>query len=109
MRDFILEATLLEVQRFSTAAPQFFRRCTKACNVMGFEIPEGSYAVFALYAAFMDSALFPEPEQFNPYRFIEENNDGQYVVKNYDFMIAFGAGTIQYSAVQRSTVQYSTI
>lgn len=54
----------------------------------GFEVPEGTNAVIVTYALHRDPRYFPDPEAFQPERFLPENTAGR---PPYAF-IPFSAG-----------------
>ncbi|XP_050388964.2 cytochrome P450 2D3 [Patella vulgata] len=66
------EATLLEVQRLSSAVPMSAPHTTnKDTVVKGYLIPEGSLVYANLYACHRDSRYWKEPLEFKPERFLD--------------------------------------
>lgn len=54
----------------------------------GFHLPQNSQVIPLLHAVHMDPNLWDEPEQFNPFRFI--NSEGK--VTKPDYFLPFGVG-----------------
>ncbi|XP_072018492.1 cytochrome P450 2U1-like [Amphiura filiformis] len=82
-------AVLLEVQRIVTMTPlSDFRAANKEASLSGYRIPKGATIISNFYAAMRDQIPFPEPDQFKPERFIDEN--GEYVERKE--VIPFGIG-----------------
>ncbi|XP_072035941.1 cytochrome P450 2U1-like [Amphiura filiformis] len=82
-------AALLEVQRHVTLAPLLdFHAAGNETSLSGYHIPKGATLVSNAYAVMRDPIAFPEPEQFRPERFIDEN--GEYFEKSE--VIPFGLG-----------------
>ncbi|KAI8510973.1 hypothetical protein Bbelb_118890 [Branchiostoma belcheri] len=67
------EATILEIQRIRPAVPLSVAHNTSAATVLhGFDIPANTLVIPNLWSAMMDPALTPDPETFNPDRFLDE-------------------------------------
>ncbi|XP_072018591.1 cytochrome P450 2U1-like [Amphiura filiformis] len=82
-------ATLWEIQRHVTMLPlNDFHAAGNETSLSGYRIPKGALIIANLYAVMRDPIAFPEPDQFKPERFIDEN--GEYVEKKE--FIPFGVG-----------------
>ncbi|XP_072019395.1 cytochrome P450 2U1-like [Amphiura filiformis] len=82
-------ATLLEIQRHATLTPLLdFHAAGSATSLSGYCIPKGATIILNSYAVMRDPIAFPEPDQFKPERFIDEN--GEYVESRE--VIPFGMG-----------------
>ena len=70
----ILQATVSEVQRLSSIAPLAIAHRTKtSVEVEGFSFPPSSTFFSNLHFIMRDPSNFPDPEAFNPLRFIGED------------------------------------
>lgn len=69
------------------------RVCNKPYQVPGtdFTIPEGMRVYIPIYAIHHDDRFYPNPEEFNPERFSEENGN------NARKFLAFGDGKFLFS------------
>ena len=84
------EAFISEALRKSTIAPfGLFHYATETAKVAGYTIPKGSWVAVNQYFIHHDPAIWGDPENFRPERFLSE--DGKSVVKN-DNLIAFSVG-----------------
>ncbi|KAK6165415.1 hypothetical protein SNE40_022345 [Patella caerulea] len=84
------EATLLEVQRLSSAVPMSApHTTTKDTIVKGYLIPEGSLVYANLYACHHDSRYWKEPLKFKPERFLDSSGK---VSKQPAALIPFSIG-----------------
>ncbi len=82
-------AALLEIQRHFTLTPLGdFKASNEETSLCGYLIPKGATIITNIYAVMQDPITFPEPDQFKPERFIDEN--GEYVEKKE--VIPFGIG-----------------
>lgn len=70
-----LQRVLNEVTRLH-AVPLLMRRATEPVEIGGREIPAGTEMGFSLYALHQDPRCFPEPERFDPDRWLPERNPG---------------------------------
>ncbi|XP_078663479.1 cytochrome P450 2U1-like [Branchiostoma floridae x Branchiostoma belcheri] len=67
------EATILEIQRIRPIAPLSVPHTTSAATVLrGFDIPANTFVIPNLWSAMMDPEVSPEPETFNPDRFLDK-------------------------------------
>ncbi|XP_078667418.1 cytochrome P450 2U1-like [Branchiostoma floridae x Branchiostoma belcheri] len=67
------EATILEIQRIRPAVPLSVAHNTSAATVLhGFDIPANTLIIPNLWSAMMEPAVAPDPETFNPDRFLDE-------------------------------------
>ena len=84
------DAVLSEVQRISDVAPFALPHGTlEDTTLLGYTIPKGSVIIPNLASVHQDPTLWPNPEQFNPGRFLDEQ--GKY--RKPDEFIPFGIGT----------------
>ncbi|XP_072035377.1 cytochrome P450 2U1-like [Amphiura filiformis] len=82
-------ATLLEIQRHVTLVPlSVFHSASDDTSLHGYRIPKGATLVSNLYAVMRDPNMFPEPDQFKPERFI--NDEGKYFER--EEVCPFGVG-----------------
>ncbi|XP_072035944.1 cytochrome P450 2U1-like [Amphiura filiformis] len=82
-------AALLEIQRHVTMLPlSDFHTAGNEISLAGYCIPKGATIVPNLYAVMRDPISFPEPDQFRPERFIDEN--GEYFESGR--VVPFGVG-----------------
>jgi cytochrome P450 len=83
------EAVIHEVLRFSTIVPfGIFHATTEDVNFHGFFIPKDTMIIPNLYSAHFDEAVWGDPENFRPERFIDEN--GKF--KKNENLLAFSTG-----------------
>lgn len=86
----LLEATVLEVLRMSSFMPFALPHCTtRDTSVSEYPLPKGSIVFVNLWACSRDARYFDKPDEFNPYRFMDENKLN--VVRSPCFL-AFSAG-----------------
>ncbi|XKL66993.1 hypothetical protein PGB90_010413 [Kerria lacca] len=84
-----LEATLMEIQRYSTPVPVAIpHRALRDCELMGFKIPKGTYLLPSIWSVHMDENHWKDPFVFRPERFIDEY--GKIIQDNY--FMPFGIG-----------------
>lgn len=83
-----LEASIKEALRLTTPDSVGMRLCTEETTVAGIRFKPGMCVDIPLAAMHRDPEYFPEPEKYNPERFLPENKDK---VKPFSF-IPFGAG-----------------
>ncbi|MER8184534.1 cytochrome P450 [Kitasatospora sp. NPDC094015] len=67
------------------------RRAVAPVRLNGVTIPAGTEVAFSLYAVHQDPALYPDPERFDPDRWLPERRAGQ----PREAFIPFGAGSRQ--------------
>ncbi|XP_019631170.1 PREDICTED: cytochrome P450 2U1-like isoform X1 [Branchiostoma belcheri] len=85
-----VSACLLEVMRIRTLGPLSVPHATtEAVNVQGYHIPKGTQVLPNLYSLHMDPAYWPDPERFDPGRFLDA--EGNVINKPESFM-PFGGG-----------------
>uniref|UniRef100_A0A914DTF6 Cytochrome P450 n=1 Tax=Acrobeloides nanus TaxID=290746 RepID=A0A914DTF6_9BILA len=76
-----LEATVMEVQRCANIAPfGIFHRNRQEAILDGYQIPKDSIILMNIWSTMRDFQLFPEPEKFNPERFLTK--DGSEIDKD---------------------------
>ena len=67
------EAVLMEIQRKSCLAPFAVPHTNvEEMNFRGYTIPPGKMVVSNLYSVCYDPEIFPDPEKFDPDRFLDE-------------------------------------
>ena len=67
------------------------RRATAPVELGGVTVPAGTEIAFSLYAVHQDPALYPEPERFDPDRWLPENREGM----PREAFVPFGSGSRQ--------------
>lgn len=67
-----LDRVLLEVERLHPPVGGGFRRVVKPFTFQGYTVPAGWLLLYSAIATHSDPTLFPEPERFDPDRFIEK-------------------------------------
>ncbi|XP_066298812.1 cytochrome P450 2U1-like [Branchiostoma lanceolatum] len=84
------EAFLAELGRAATIAPtSVYRAASRDTSFHGYHIPEGTTVVALLWSVHYDPEHFPNPEKFDPGRFLDAQ--GQY--RKDDHVIPFGVGS----------------
>jgi cytochrome P450 len=79
-------AVLKEAMRLYPAAPITGRRSIEDTSIGGYDIPSGSDVVLSVWSIHHRADIWPEPERFNPDRFLGKPDIGR-----YEWM-PFGAG-----------------
>ena len=64
------------------------RRALEPIEISGFQIPAGAEVAFSLYALHRDPALYPEPDRFDPERWLPERR----AERPREGVVPFGAG-----------------
>ena len=83
-------AVVLELQRWASVVPSNLPRKANAdCVVAGHTIPKGTTVFINLWSVHHDPTAYPEPENFDPNRFLDSSKSS--VVKRED-LIPFSAG-----------------
>ncbi|XP_035685604.1 cytochrome P450 2U1-like, partial [Branchiostoma floridae] len=70
-------ATLAEVQRINSIVPLLVRGASRDTTFNGYNIPQEGSLLVNLWSVHMDPQLFPEPNTFQPERFLDQ--DGNFV------------------------------
>ncbi|XP_001658816.2 cytochrome P450 4c3 [Aedes aegypti] len=83
-----LECCIKEALRLFPSIPLIARKLTESVNVGDYTIPAGTNAVIVVYQLHRDTQIFPNPDKFNPDRFLPENSQGRH---QYAY-IPFSAG-----------------
>lgn len=74
----LTEATIMEVQRLGNLTPLgVLRRTMTISKLCGYDIPEDTIVVPLLTSVLSDPETYPEPDKFDPTRFLVRN-DGEY-------------------------------
>uniref|UniRef100_A0A674K186 unspecific monooxygenase n=2 Tax=Terrapene triunguis TaxID=2587831 RepID=A0A674K186_9SAUR len=82
-------AVVHEIQRFIALVPLGVPRAvTREVHLKQYVIPKGTTIFPALKSVLYDSREFPNPEQFNPGHFLDENG----AFKKSDYFVPFSAG-----------------
>ena len=86
-----VEAFIMEVLRFANIVPMSTPHAVvddRDIEFEGYRIPKGTAVMFNLDSVLMDPAIFNNPKEFNPERFLDDNGE---VVRQKEF-IPFGVG-----------------
>ncbi|XP_035687382.1 cytochrome P450 2U1-like [Branchiostoma floridae] len=81
-------ATLAEVQRINSIVPLVVRGASRDTTFNGYNIPQEGRILINLWSVHMDPQLFPEPNTFQPERFLDKN--GNFV--KHEALIPFSMG-----------------
>lgn len=74
----LVEATILEVQRLVDGSPLGNPRKTlQPSKLFGYDIPAGTVVIPLLTSSMKDPKIFPNPNQFDPRRFLKSEADNQ--------------------------------
>ncbi|GFT92282.1 cytochrome P450 4c3 [Nephila pilipes] len=68
-----LNCVLKETNRLYAVAPIIGRLVKEDMNICGFKVPKGSTCLVSIYFLHRDKDVFPDPEKFDPDRFLPEN------------------------------------
>ncbi|XP_035662563.1 cytochrome P450 2U1-like [Branchiostoma floridae] len=99
------EATILEIQRIRPIVPLSVPHTTSAATVLhDFDIPANTFVIPNLWSAMMDPTVAPDPETFNPDRFLDE--DGTLV--RPEWFIPFSLGRRQCLGEQLAKMELFT-
>ncbi|KAL0568030.1 cytochrome p450 [Marasmius crinis-equi] len=84
-----IEAIFRETLRWSPVVPLGLWKATSEEDIVdGYYVPKGATVINNIWAISRDEAIYPDPESFNPERFLKE--DG--TCNDDDTMFIFGAG-----------------
>ncbi|CAL1283598.1 unnamed protein product [Larinioides sclopetarius] len=105
-----LDCVLKETDRLYPAIPLFARQATEDSNVCGYVIPKGTSCVVPLYFLNRNEDVFPEPNKFDPDRFLPENSSN---IPEYGY-IPFSAGArscigYKYAEMELKTIMCSIL
>ncbi|XP_010259651.1 PREDICTED: flavonoid 3'-monooxygenase [Nelumbo nucifera] len=89
-----LQAVIKETFRLHPSTPLSVpRMASEGCEINGYYIPKGSTLLVNVWAIARDPAIWPEPLQFRPERFLPGSKHANVDVRGNDFeVIPFGAG-----------------
>nr|AIT16229.1 cytochrome P450 family 4 protein [Sternaspis scutata] len=68
-----LECCIKEALRLFPSVPMFARTISEDCVIGGYDVPEGTTAVVVTAALHRDPDHFPDPEKYDPDRWLPEN------------------------------------
>ncbi|XP_078575958.1 cytochrome P450 2D15-like [Branchiostoma floridae x Branchiostoma japonicum] len=78
------EATIREAQRIRPIAPSSVPHETTApATIMGHQIPAGTFIIPNLWSLHMDPKCWPDPERFDPTRFLDANGQLKTSVESF--------------------------
>ncbi|KAJ0968500.1 hypothetical protein J5N97_025417 [Dioscorea zingiberensis] len=87
-----LEALVKETLRLHPATPLLLARYpTATCNIAGYTIPKGTKVFINVWSIHRDPAVWENPLEFKPERFLTEMSKCDYYGNNFNF-IPFGSG-----------------
>lgn len=84
-----LEQVLQEVLRRIPPVGGAFREILETCEFNGYQLPQGWNVLYGIGQTHQESAVYPEPNQFNPDRFNLEQGEDK--TKTYSY-VPFGGG-----------------
>ncbi|KAI8495187.1 cytochrome P450 2 sub U member 1 [Branchiostoma belcheri] len=85
-----VNACLLEVMRIRPIGPLLIPRATtQTVKGQEYEIPSGPQVLSNLYSLHMDPAYWPDPDRFDPRRFLDSEGN---VINNPESFMPFGGG-----------------
>lgn len=89
-----LQAVVKETFRYHPPAPLLIpRKAIKDVEIEGFTIPNGAQVLVNFWAMGRDSNTWPNPEQFEPERFLAATTAAEIDFRGRDFeLIPFGGG-----------------
>lgn len=70
-----IQAIIQESLRLSTGPTTIPHKATKDSTIAGFPIPKGTTTLFNLWSIHRDQRYWEDPEEFKPYRWIDENGN----------------------------------
>ncbi|GIX85776.1 cytochrome P450 4V2 [Caerostris darwini] len=73
-----LDYVLKESQRIYPSVPIISREAPEDINICGYAIPKGSSCTVHVYLLHRDETVFPNPEKFDPDRFLPENSTNRH-------------------------------
>lgn len=66
-----LDCVVKEALRLCPSVPFIGRQTTKDMDIQGYDVPAGSVIFVLIYQLHRNKEIFPEPERFNPDRFLD--------------------------------------
>lgn len=84
----VIEAIFFETLRLYAPVQFIPRRCVEAFEFAGHNIPANTHILLTPQVTHYDSSLYPEPERFNPQRFLEDTTN-----KPPFIFVPFGKGS----------------
>ncbi|CAD6255851.1 unnamed protein product [Miscanthus lutarioriparius] len=79
-----LKCVVKEALRLHCPLPLIQRRCRETCQVMGYDIPKGTWVFLHVWAICRDAKYWEDAEEFKPERF--ENTNRDYKGRDYEFL-----------------------
>lgn len=88
----VLEAVCQEALRLSPPIPIVLRVLARDARVAGFDLPAGAHVVPSIWLAQRRPEAFPDPERFDPGRFLGQEERGRTSAKTPWSLFPFGGG-----------------
>lgn len=80
-----LDRVMKESIRIYPTVTQVGRRVTEEFEVEGYKIPEGTMALVSIWGCSRDERYFPNPEHFDPDRWLPENSKNRHAYAHIPF------------------------
>ncbi|GFS74835.1 cytochrome P450 4V2 [Nephila pilipes] len=100
-----LDCVIKETNRLYSPAPMFGRQIHEETNICGHTIPKGASCIVLAHFLHRDEDVFPDPEKFDPDRFLPENSSN---IPEFAF-VPFAAGPRNCIGQRYATMEMKTM